>query len=413
MRLVLVVAAFTLLAVATAVGSGRSVKPVQTTAPVESEGSHMVAFGSSRLLVTHPWFGEDRGSISRVNLDGSLDRSFGEDGTVQIAAADAAVTGDGKILVATTSKPSESATRTEARVTRLLPDGKTDPSFGVNGHADVHFGPRWDYAEALATTPDGDILLAGIMVEYASNYGDEARLAVARLKPNGSLDRSFGKNGVKRLRSWGEIVAFDVAPTPSGGILVEGGNDVETFFWKLKRDGSIDRRFGRAGYREIRGGPKRRGHHEELSLVPGIAVLPGGKLLLVATGFSPGGPGGEYRTVAVRLQPDGRVDRSYGRGGWALAGSSTPAGSMPLPGGDLAVAASFEGKGAKGHSFGAVVFGSDGQIDKRYGQGGRCRARLGGRHGAAGIAVIGGRVIVGGEGTPGPWLLNCPLPNGG
>jgi uncharacterized delta-60 repeat protein len=409
-RLVSAAAAMTLFAVATAAGSGQAVKPVWTAAPVESEGGHLVAYGRSQLLVVQPSFTEDGGGVSRVNLDGTLDRSFGEDGRVQIASEDAAVTAGGKILVATTSHPRGGyGQKTKARVTRLLPDGLPDPAFGIDGHADVHFGRRYDYGEAVATAANGDILLAGIMVEYASNYGDEDRLAVARLKRDGSLDRSFGKRGIDLLPYWGEIGALDVTPTPSGGMLVEGGNELEATFLKLKRDGSIDRGFGHGGYREIRGRPVRNGHNEELMLVPGVDVLPSGKLLLAATGTN---RAFVSHVVAVRLRPDGRVDRSYGRNGWVVAkGPGSAAGSTLLPGGDLAVATSFEGKAAQGLPFGAIAFAPDGHIDKRFGQDGRCRARLGRRHAAADVAIAGRHVVVGGEGGPGSWLLNCPLPS--
>jgi uncharacterized delta-60 repeat protein len=406
-------AAVTLFAAATAAGSERAVRPVRVAAPVESEGQ-LVADGRSKLLVVQPYLSEGQGSISRVNLDGSLDSSFGVDGKVRVAGEDAAVTSDGMILVATTSHPHGGVGQdTKARVTRLLPDGGPDPSFGIDGHADVHFGLRYGYAEAVATAANGDILLAGIRVDYASSYGDESTLAIARLKPDGALDRSFGRGGIDILPSSGEIGAFDVAPTPSGGLVLEGGNDVETFLWKLNRNGSIDRHFGKGGLREIRARTEENGHHEEVSVAPGVAVLPSGKLMLAATGFRPRGPGGQFRVVAVRLRPDGQVDRPYGRDGWALVGGdpgwTLAAGSTLLPGGNFAVATSFESKAAKKHrEFGAIAFRPNGHIDRRFGQGGRCRAQLGGRHEATTIADVGGHAVVGGDGYPGPWLLDCP-----
>jgi hypothetical protein len=74
----------------------------------------------------------------------------------------------------------------------------------------------------VAVEPDGDILLAGIQVDYADEYGDENTFAMALLTPSGELDGSFGRNGVSILPRGGEEGIFDVATTRSGGIAVAG-----------------------------------------------------------------------------------------------------------------------------------------------------------------------------------------------
>ena len=411
MRLVLAVAAFTLLAAATAVW----VRAVGQARPDDGagriDGGHMVAFGSSRLLVTHPWFGEDRGSVSRVNLDGSLDRSFGEDGTVQIAAATRwSVPATGRSWSRPQANPVDGGT--ERGASRLLPRREDRPSFGADGHADVHFGPfgttrkRWRRRPMATSWSPGS--WSSLPRPTETKPGSSGRAPEAE-RLAGPLIRQERREDASR--SWGEIVAFDVTPTPSGGILVEGGNEIETFFWKLKRDGSIDRRFSRADIAKYAVGPNDTDTMKNCLSFPAIAMLPGGKFLLVATGFGPAVAAAN--TGRSRCDCGPTVALTIPMGGMAGRSAVEHAGRITLlPGGDLAVAASFEGKGATGHSFGAIVFGPDGQIDRRYGRGGRCRARLGGRHAAAGVALIGGRVIVGGEGTPGPWLLNCPLPDG-
>jgi uncharacterized delta-60 repeat protein len=395
---------------AAAAGSAEAIEPVPTTAPIEAEGGHIVADGPSQVLTTYRFSSEEKAGLTRVNLDGSLDPSFGEGGSVQADEVDdVAVDADGKILVARSGDSTDGKVRTEARITRLLPDGQPDPTFGVGGNADIRFGPRWDYAEAVATEPDGDILVAGVMIEYSDDYGFEARLVVARLKPDGSLDPSFGRRGVARLPFRGEIEAPFVASLPSGGIVVEGGNEIESFFiWKLKPDGAVDSHFAYGGVQELRSRPTPRGRHEELFLLPGAQVLPSGKLLFVAAGERYRHHTSEYPLVAVRLRADGGIDRSYGKDGWSIVEGASPTGSTLLPNGDLAVATNFEGKSAKGHPFGVTVLRPDGRLDKRYGRGGYCRASLAGRPSAAGIAVVGGRVIVGGEGARGSWLLDCP-----
>ncbi len=368
-----------------------------------------VAYGRSRMLLIP----REGPGITRINLNGSVDRSFGEGGTASIASEDAVVAPDGKILVATTSCPRCGVgKKSEARVTRLLANGKRDPSFGVAGSVDVPFGRRYDYGQAVALAANGDILLGGIRVNYEVDRGESSfTLAVARLRPDGSLDRSFGRGGVSILQGGAEIGVLDIAPTPSGGVVIEGGNEIETFLWKLRRDGLTDRSFGKSGVVDPRAGRKVNGVLEELSYVPGIVVLPSGRLLLGATGFLYKGRGGRFRVAATRLRRDGRPDSSYGDHGLAVVTKgprwTTANGLTLLPGGVLAVAATFQSV-KEWSDFGVIAFGPDGHPERRFGAGGRCRAGLGkGRYEALAVTDIGGRAAVIGDGGAESRLLSC------
>ncbi|HEU4736273.1 MAG TPA: hypothetical protein VFS48_04500 [Solirubrobacterales bacterium] len=276
---------------------------------------------------------------------------------------------------------------------------------------DVPFGRRYNYAEAVALAANGDILLGGIRVNYSVDRGESNfSLAVARLRVDGSLDHSFGGDGVSVLPGGAEIGVLDIAPTPSGGIVVDGGNAIETFLWKLRRDGSTDRSFGGSGIVEPRSARKVDGRLEELNFVPGIVVLPSGKMFLAATGFLHKGRRGQLRVAATRLRPDGRPDRSYAENGLAVvAQGRTQANELALLGGGvLAVATSFEG--AKERSdFGVIAFGPNGHLEPRFGKGGGCRAGLGdGSYDAVDVAVVGGRSVVVGDGGADSRLLSCP-----
>lgn len=396
-----------LLGSATAVGENQGARLVWIQAQTGGE-ARVVAYGRSRLLL----FPHEGSGVTRINLDGSVDRSFGNEGTAPIASEDAIVAPDGKILVATTSCPRCGVgPASEARVTRLLPNGRPDPSFGVGGSVDVPFGRRYNYGEAVAMAANGDILLGGIRVNHSVDRGESNfPLAVARLRADGSLDRSFGGDGVSVLPGGAETDALDIAPTPSGGIVVDGGDTIKTFLWKLRRDGSTDRSFGRSGIVEPRSARKVDGQLEELDFVPGIVVLPSEKILLAATGFLFKGRGGRFRVAATRLHPDGRPDRSYGDDGLAvIAKGRTQANGLALLGsGALAVATSFEG--AKERSdFGLIAFDASGQVEDRFGKRGRCRAGIdNGSYDAVDVAVVGGRALVVGDGGADSALLSCP-----
>jgi uncharacterized delta-60 repeat protein len=141
--------------------------------------------------------------LARFRLNGKLDRSFGNGGTVRIdfggieTAHDVAVQDDGRIVVVGEAPVGD---RTVIGLARLTPSGDLDPSFGTGGKKIVDpFEPCADTWRqlTLALEPNGDILVGGTesACEDVNNPG-----FVARLEPNGDLDPSFADGGVKRMR---------------------------------------------------------------------------------------------------------------------------------------------------------------------------------------------------------------------
>jgi hypothetical protein len=72
-------------------------KAVKTQAP---GGLNRLVADGSKLLLFHSG-SVGKGTLTRVYLDGTVDRSFGERGTIKMELEDVAVQPDGKILVAT------------------------------------------------------------------------------------------------------------------------------------------------------------------------------------------------------------------------------------------------------------------------------------------------------------------------
>lgn len=133
-------------------------------------------------------------SLARYNADGALDNGFDSDGKVRVpvggfwsAANAVAIQSDGKIVAGGLSG---NTTSSFFALIRLNADGSLDNTFGSNGKVQTAVGSFYDGIEGIAIQPDGKIVAVGYTL--VSDYNT----ALARYKPNGTLDSTFGTNGV-------------------------------------------------------------------------------------------------------------------------------------------------------------------------------------------------------------------------
>jgi uncharacterized delta-60 repeat protein len=131
------------------------------------------------------------GYAVRFNADGALDTSFGGgSGYVRFNGTSVALQPDGRILTAWSSKWNGEY---DIRVSRLLPDGSHDASFGVGGTTVWETSPTSEYVGSVGVRADGRILVAG----RQSDAGTSAsHLFVARYNPWGEIDTTFGAGGI-------------------------------------------------------------------------------------------------------------------------------------------------------------------------------------------------------------------------
>jgi uncharacterized delta-60 repeat protein len=103
-------------------------------------------------------------ALARYNNDGSLDTSFGNDGTVvtpfeaSAMARAVAVAPDGTIIVAGSVQPSAAFTTTDFLMARYNANGSLDTAFGSGGLVDTSLGDFDAAANALVVEPDGTIV---------------------------------------------------------------------------------------------------------------------------------------------------------------------------------------------------------------------------------------------------------------
>ncbi|MBA1290542.1 calcium-binding protein [Pseudomonas japonica] len=229
---------------------------------LQPDGKIIVGGESFQTAIGYPGSPGDesygtRGSFTavRLNTDGSLDKSFSQDGIALVPASldpedDAyyvmAVQSDGKVLSAQSSL-------TGLKVERFNVDGTLDTSFANGGNAslDVPFG--YD-GMAIYATADGSV--------YASLRGTSQAI-VFKLASTGAPAEDFGDNGALVLNPTGNYsngnIATSVQPDGSvvlGSWLYMGGDegpgagspgDPTYAVQRLTADGNVDTRFGDDG----------------------------------------------------------------------------------------------------------------------------------------------------------------------
>jgi len=103
---------------------------------------------------------------------------------------------------------------------RYLSNGSLDPSFGNQGVVTTPVGFRkgWDSARALVIQSDGKIVVTG---ESLTQPDGQSEIVVARYNPDGSLDATFGSGGtVVTASEGGDDHGQAVLIEPDGKIVV-------------------------------------------------------------------------------------------------------------------------------------------------------------------------------------------------
>jgi len=141
-------------------------------------------------------------AVVRYNVDGSLDSSFGTNGSVitdiaggiDQAGAGVVVQSDGKIVVGGTTNTLVPAVSQNLALVRYNADGSLDAAFGTNGIAVVDFNGTFETGTSLARQADDKIVLGGTASGVINGVFVNDALLV-RVDTNGAVDPSFGTNG--------------------------------------------------------------------------------------------------------------------------------------------------------------------------------------------------------------------------
>ena len=206
-----------------------------------------------KIVVAGPaaYFGRNsRFALARLTSDGSLDPTFGGDGTVvtDVTPSYDALNGmalqpNGKIVVV--GGVSAGPDNGKIGVLRYRSDGSLDPAFGGDGIVRADPTPTYDDGFAIGVEADGQIIVAG----GAGFDGPNERFVVLAFEPDGSLDPTFGGDGkVFTDLTPKTDLPFALAIQDDGKIVVAGGAaqdgpDPKFALVRYERDGSLDPSF--------------------------------------------------------------------------------------------------------------------------------------------------------------------------
>ena len=334
----------------------------------------MVLQGDGRIVAVGDY------GVVRLNPDGSGDASFVIDPpyTESLSFGAVALQADGKIVVAG-HEYNYATDDGDFFVARHNPDGSRDNTFSGDGIVTIDFGGHDDRAKALVVEPDGKIVVAGYSVELDTEDAPSRDFALARYKPDGTLDPTFSGDG-KRTTDFAEDTARDIALQPDGKIVVGGSASGDIAVARYDSDGSPDSSFSgdgkvTAGFTGAPGDPG-----------GGIAIQPDGKIVAA------GGTSGDF--ALARFDPNGSPDATFGGDGVVTTdfGAGAAASDVALqPDGILAA-------GYSSGYFALARYELDGDLDGGFSGDGRLTTPMGYYAGANSIAVQpDGRIVVGGS----------------
>ena len=367
---------------------------------------------------------------------GSLDTAYGKAGIAALPMAAgagdrflAAATGPGDLTYAA-GYVTVAGTDQAMAVARVRPDGSFDPSFSGDGWAAVNAAGGRGTAEAargVGVQSNGKVVVGGSAESTAPGaHSSDTDIVVARFATDGSLDPTFGTNGVATLNlspgalvtptgtayrgdtSWGVLVLGDdkifltAARGPDG---VGGRVDTDFAFVRLTKDGALDPTFGSGGVTVVNTTAVANGVTENLVDSPRQAVVqPDGKVVVGSYASGSAAVGTAVRLV--RLLPNGTLDATFGSGGIATAPVLGPSSNLAEVydiglQGDRFVVAGYGRTGSTGAvDLYAARFRADGTWDTSFGTNGATRVDLAGEDDRARDLVVlpDGRTLVVGSG---------------
>lgn len=190
---------------------------------------------------TDPHFGSLRDGMSRYNSDGSVDTTFGDNGSTisgTFGGIGLSFQADGKMVGGVGGM----------RIARYNANGSLDTSFDGDGISAAPGAPGNTFPRTLALSPDGKILAAGEINNEPNLY-----FCLVRYNSDGSLDTTFNGTGTVVTPVPGSYGYLAGLAVQSDGKIVAAGNALfpgntnDLVLVRYNVDGFLDTTYGSNG----------------------------------------------------------------------------------------------------------------------------------------------------------------------
>ncbi len=339
--------------------------------------------------------------VQRLMPDGTPDVSFGSGGLVTTGAIDhsyrayaVGLQNTGKIVVAGLAY--DLSLDGNVILVRYLADGTLDTTFGNGGitSSDLNGGPAFQAAWSLGVTADDRLVIVG---EESANG-----LVCARFTADGSLDPSFGVSGVA-LTGVGFSTGMCLHLNPDGSVFAGGyrlDGDSDWMLARFRPDGVLDPTFGTGGVAtlDLAGG--------DTEMMRGVSVLADGRI--AACGYR-SFQGLDDEPAVALFEPNGDPHLAFGTGGLVLLPFTAPqwgqAWSIIAQPDDKLLVAGFRAEPGipANNDFFLYRLLNDGSFDASFAGGGQVYTDVSGSYDRAYAMALApsGAIVLGGSGTGG------------
>lgn len=315
-------------------------------------------------------FSGGRFAAARIESNGKLDRSFGDTGRSAVEfearalAASGLISSDGKVIAG-------GIVGEDFGIAQLNADGKLDTTFGDGGRVITRFD-RGSGLTSLARYPDRKIVAAGTAQSCRSPGDCHTVFALVRYLPDGRLDPIFGQGGKVTAALAGTLEGNDqirqIAIDGEENIVAAGAHkagegSVDTILARFKPDGSLDASFGQGGVVIVGLGEGVDDSASALRIQPDGKILVGGYIATSQRPFT--------RFALARFNFDGSADSGFGDGGKLTGPIDGRIADLALleNEGILAVGNAFTADPIS--HFAIARYNGNGTLDESFGVGGR------------------------------------------
>ena len=226
----------------------------RVTTDLEGEAYSVAIQKDNKIVITgytiSPETNNENITLLRFTENGYIDQSFGNKGLIVTEISDkkdesqsVVIQQDGKIVVlgSTDHEPT-----TDIVLIRYDENGSIDYSFGINGIVITDIKSSMDIGKSIAIQRDGKLIVSAF-----TYVGNDFFMTLLRYNTNGDLDPTFGKSGFVVTDINTKRGKMDLALQNDGKIILVGPSEVENSHHftvlRFNNNGSLDKSFGRNG----------------------------------------------------------------------------------------------------------------------------------------------------------------------